>query len=142
MNRQLFPLVSVVAEAILAGCASKAPNDQTRATGSPSPTQPAITLAMPDRINGTGVLKEASPITGSQLLGTIAVKPGDLWISVTCQGDGTVRVELSPGVQLGIPCQAGKQQYSKNKDVRTSEQTLDVRVTAPETVHWAMRIEQ
>lgn len=137
-NRWLLASAALVA---LAGCASGAP-DKPAVTASPTLTASAAALGLPERVAGATVLKEISPTSGDQAPGAITAKAGDLWVSTGCQGDGTLRVELSPGMALEIPCQADKAKYSTNKDESFAGGTLDVRVTAPESVRWSLRIEQ
>lgn len=123
-------------------CTPQAPSGSTGGARTPTPTASPAALEMPERIPGTAVLKEVSPISGNQTPGEIMVQPGDLWVSATCQGNGRLEISLSPGMKLEIPCEASKPKYSKNKDARPAEQKLDVRVSAPDDVYWSLRIEQ
>lgn len=130
-------ILTATALAALAGCS--APPVSTPPT--PSPSAPP-TLGAPQHVDGTTLLAEVTPTSGHRSLGTIAVQPGDLWVSYTCIGDGDIRVELSPSIHMSDRCHAGRVQHSRNREARTTPAALDVQVIAGDGVQWALRVEQ
>jgi len=101
------------------------------------------TVGLPDGMPELGLVKEVPPTRGSRDLGIVAVGRKSLWINLNCVGDGTVKVTFGPPTNsVDIPCRPDVLTPTRNQiDVPLPEK-LPLRVDAPPSVEWSLRVQQ
>ncbi|MEV1249357.1 hypothetical protein [Nonomuraea sp. NPDC049750] len=88
---------------------------------------------------GTKSLLTAGPTKGSHIIGAVPGK-GHLWVMFDCQGAGRAEIILAPAVNLPFTCLKETLTPSLNQLNLNSKTGLTVRVQAPDSVEWALRV--
>jgi hypothetical protein len=89
-----------------------------------------------------GLAKEVPPTRGSKDVGLVSVVSNKtLWINIDCLGDGLLKLDFQQGV-FSIPCKASHLTPTRNQMKITLPSKIKVRVEAPQTVEWSLRIQQ
>ncbi|MEV0198450.1 hypothetical protein [Nonomuraea sp. NPDC050691] len=150
--RQVAPhLVSCVLACMAVACAAPTPADPTRrdASSSAVPTETAVTtrppakrvpLRLPGMDAGTKTVLKAGPTKGSMVVGDIPPGKDELWVLFNCRGDGKAEIMLEPDVQMPFTCLDGLISPIMNRLDLGQRKTLTVRVQAPDSVEWALRV--
>jgi hypothetical protein len=89
---------------------------------------------------GTKSLLTAGPTKGSRIVGTVLVGKGSVWVLFDCRGAGKVEIVLESVVNLPFTCLADSLTPTLNQLDLKSKKTLVVRVQAPDSVEWALRV--
>ncbi|GAA3152244.1 hypothetical protein GCM10010486_17500 [Nonomuraea roseoviolacea subsp. carminata] len=156
--RQAAPsLISCVLVLMAVACTPPRPADQERrgAATSAVPTErpaPTATVAstpppaertplrLPGMDAGTKTVLKAGPTKGSMVVGDVPPGKDALWVLFNCRGDGTAEISLEPGVKMPFTCLDGLISPIMNRLDLGHRKTLTVRVQAPESVEWALRV--
>jgi len=112
------------------------------ADGSSTPSTSVNSVQMPNPDPGTDTLMKASGTGNSSRSWEVDVRQGSAWIALNCLGDGTIRVSLRPAADFSITCDGSSVTPSLNKLSVSDARTWTVRISAPEAVHWAIRVSQ
>ncbi|MFC9299563.1 hypothetical protein ACFTWH_34775 [Streptomyces sp. NPDC057011] len=141
-----------------ASACTQAPGDaHTPAAARPTPsaTAPAAKLRA-EHIDGESVSQAPKPLDGTALISeadrsgnaTLPIKgkvaEGRLAIQVTCQGEGTLTVSLTPGsLQFPLTCLDRETSSTYNEiHLKQARDGAAVQVAAPAGVRWAITVEQ
>lgn len=89
---------------------------------------------------GRTTLATVSARNGGTTVATVEVGPGGLWISSDCTG-GLMTIVIDPGVRLPIQCITTGVTPSGNRIGYSTRKQLSIRVEAPASVRWNMRVE-
>ncbi|GIH28448.1 hypothetical protein Aph01nite_67580 [Acrocarpospora phusangensis] len=122
--------------------------DRPGATSSPAPPEAGIAseppppeeIRTPGIDAGTTSLLTAGPAKGSRIIGEIQGGEGTLWVMFDCRGAGTAEITLEPLATMPITCLDSLITPSMNQLDLKTKRRLTVRVQAPGSVEWAMRI--
>ncbi|GAA3610629.1 hypothetical protein GCM10022419_114550 [Nonomuraea rosea] len=121
---------------------------QRDATPSAAPTKtPATTpppkrapLRLPGMDAGTNTVLKAGPRTGSMVVGDIPPGRDELWVLFRCRGQGKAEIILEPGINMPFTCLDDMISPIMNRLDLGQRKTLTVRIQAPDSVEWALRI--
>jgi hypothetical protein len=142
---------SMVFVGLLSGCGAAHP-----APAADRPDRPAVSAAMlpadlsaavpsavllPDPDAALHTLAKIAPRTGGSALHTVQARPGQFWINVNCRGAGSVSVEFRPLDRFTVDCGA-RVQVTRNQINLVRAHRLQLRVSAPAGVEWAMLVQQ
>ncbi|MGW0810885.1 hypothetical protein [Nonomuraea sp. NPDC002799] len=145
-------LVSYVLVSITVACAASPPanpvTQQRDATPSAAPTKtPATTpppkrapLRLPGMDAGTKTVLKAGPRKGSMVVGDIPPGRDELWVLFRCRGQGKAEIILEPGINMPFTCLDDMISPIMNRLDLGQRKTLTVRIQAPDSVEWALRI--
>jgi hypothetical protein len=151
-SRQVAPLAGIVVIAgLLTACTSNpiaVPTpDRTGATSSPSPPKVEITPESPEEdIKVPGIdagetsLLTAGPTKGSRIIGEIQNNKKTIWVMFDCRGAGTAEIALEPLLTMPITCLDNTITPTLNKLDLISKGKFTIRVQAPDSVEWALRV--
>jgi hypothetical protein len=144
--------LALLAVLALAGCSARAGADTKpdRHASAPSTTASAAgeqpldagPVRVPEPQAGLTTLAHSAPASGGRRVGTVSAEAKAMWVTVLCRGGGIMKVNLEPFGAFTLNCPAGSTLPSANQIVFTRTHELDVKVEAPASVAWAMRIEQ
>lgn len=126
-----------VARSSQQGAVSPGNSSQAEATA-PPPDRPGP-LRLPGMDAGTKSLLTAGPTKGSRIIGAVPGK-GRLWVMFDCQGAGRAEIILAPAVNLPFTCLKETLTPTLNQLNLNSKTALTVRVQAPDSVEWALRV--
>lgn len=107
-------------------------------SGTPSPGHEALRL--PGVEAGTTTVLKAGPRRGSMVVGDVPPGKDELWVLFRCRGDGQAEIILEPGVSMPFTCLDDLISPIMNRLDLGRRKTLTVRVQAPESVEWALRV--
>lgn len=122
---------------------STAPPNAGSAATSPS-VPPSVTdeVGLPPAEPGRTTLLAAGPQSGAAIAGRVTTGPGALWISLDCQGDGSLVLAVGSASTSTIPCGPDLHHVLNKIDAAATAQPLGVTVETSAEVRWALRIEQ
>jgi hypothetical protein len=117
------------------GSVSQAP---VQATGMHS----AGTVEPPAAMPNLKTLIQKGTTRGSAVVGSFYGRQGQLWISFSCLGAGTAIVSYQPVGSVDIPCSDAAVNATKNQIYFPNDHQIDLHVSAPTTVEWAVLVQQ
>ncbi|MBT2233851.1 hypothetical protein [Nonomuraea sp. NEAU-A123] len=109
---------------------------------STSPPGEAGPLRVPSMDAGTTSLLAAGPTKGSRQVGVIPGGKGSVWVLFDCRGAGKAEIIVESVVNMPFTCLAESLTPTLNKLDLTSKKALRIRVRAPDSVEWALRVTQ
>ncbi|NUW43272.1 hypothetical protein [Nonomuraea rhodomycinica] len=74
------------------------------------------------------------------VIGDIPPGKDDLWVLFNCRGAGKAEIRLEPDVAMPFTCLDGLISPIMNRLDLGRRKTLTVRVQAPDSVEWALRV--
>jgi hypothetical protein len=89
---------------------------------------------------GTKTVLKAGPRRGSMTVGDIRPGKDELWVLFNCRGAGKAEILLEPGIIMPFTCLDGLISPIMNRLDLGRRKTLTVRIQAPESVEWALRV--
>ncbi|MER6578229.1 hypothetical protein [Nonomuraea sp. NPDC001023] len=109
---------------------------------SPASTPPArpAALRLPGVEAGTTTVLKAGPRKGSMVVGDVPPGKDELWVLFRCRGEGKAEIILEPGVNMPFTCLDDLISPVMNRLDLGRRKTLTVRVQAPDSVEWALRV--
>ncbi|MGW4410930.1 hypothetical protein ACWEJ6_43325 [Nonomuraea sp. NPDC004702] len=99
-----------------------------------------MTLRMPAMEAGTTTVLKAGPRKGSMVVGDIPSGKDELWVLFRCRGQGKAEIILEPGIDMPFTCLDDVISPIMNRLDLGRRKTLTVRVQAPDSVEWALRV--
>ncbi|MFB4290740.1 hypothetical protein ACBI99_24045 [Nonomuraea sp. ATR24] len=99
-------------------------------------------LRVPGMESGTKTLATAGPTWGSSVIADIRADKGSMWVMFDCRGAGTAEIALEPLVSMPFTCLDSTITPTMNQIDLKSKTRLRVRVQAPESVEWTLRVTQ
>lgn len=148
------------------GVVADTPKTTVKPAASASSVPSPVEVAVPNLDVGLTRLIDASPVTGSAPVGTTHVHAGIWWILVNCEGKGSIGVKVDPLVTFDTNCTtrcpgdsesagldlavaggsrcatAADAGHTRNQFDLNHEYDITVSVTAPDTVTWALLVEE
>ncbi|MBN6056091.1 hypothetical protein JYK22_29460, partial [Nonomuraea sp. RK-328] len=112
----------------------------TETTATTQPPAARAPLRVPGMDAGTKTVLKAGPTKGSMVVGDIPPGKDELWVMFNCRGDGKAEIGLEPGVTMPFTCLDGLISPIMNRLDLGQRKTLTVRVQAPDSVEWALRV--
>lgn len=107
---------------------------------------PAPTLAtLPDPATSGRPVVTVTATRGPAALGTVDLRPGQLWISLDCvagDGPGQLAVILGSGLRFDLECPADEVYLTRNLDEDHPGGPTGIRVETGPDVRWNLLIEQ
>lgn len=110
------------------------------ATPAATPSPGHMTLRMPAMEAGTTTVLKAGPRKGSMVVGDIPSGKDELWVLFRCRGQGKAEIILEPGIDMPFTCLDDVISPIMNRLDLGRRKTLTVRVQAPDSVEWALRV--
>ncbi|MEU6789083.1 hypothetical protein ABZ912_58725 [Nonomuraea angiospora] len=152
--RQVAPLLlSCTLVSLAVACTTSPPADPVPkprdATSSALPTETSATtppspertpLRLPGMDAGTKTVLKAGPRKGSMVVGDIPPGKDELWVLFNCRGEGKAEIILEPGVNMPFTCLSDLISPIMNRLDLGRRKTLTVRIQAPDSVEWALRV--
>ncbi|WP_433431938.1 hypothetical protein [Nonomuraea sp. CA-141351] len=152
--RQVVPLLaSCTIIGLAVACTAPPPAnpvpDRRGTTSSAVPTETAVTtppppnrtpLRMPGMDAGTKTVLKAGPRKGSMVVGDIPPGKDELWVLFNCRGEGKAEIILEPGYNMPFTCLDNLISPIMNRLDLGQRETLTVRIQAPDSVEWALRV--
>lgn len=139
----------VLSVAGLAACSgdgeSPLPPDPPPPTSPVEPAAPAQTpvLDLPELVEGLPVLWEVPPTVDDEpVVHRLEVDKGDLWVSIYCQGEGTLTLEFAPLGEFEVPCTPEIQQTKNLLEMDRAHQLTFTVTTSTGNVRWSLRVQQ
>lgn len=118
------------------------PNLGSAASPSSVPPSVADKVGLPSAVPGRTTLLAAGPQSGAAIAGRITPGPGALWISLNCQGDGSLVLTIGSASESTVLCGSQVHRSLDKIDSASQTQQLGVTVETSVEVRWALRIEQ
>jgi hypothetical protein len=87
-------------------------------------------------------LLKQEPTHGSKIVGRVNARPGALWISLSCIGDGDVTIKFEPVDQIAVPCGPSDITPTKNQINLIKSHNLTISVAANENVEWSLLVQE
>jgi hypothetical protein len=115
---------------------TEAPVETPVATPSPEPSR----LRLPGMDAGTKTVLKAGPRKGSMVVGDVPPGKDELWVLFRCRGQGKAEIILEPGITMPFTCLDDVISPIMNRLDLGERKTLTVRIQAPDTVEWALRV--
>jgi hypothetical protein len=115
---------------------SAAPAETPTTAPAPEPER----LRVPGMEAGTKSILKAGPRTGSMVVGDIPPGKEGLWVLFRCQGQGQAEIILEPDVTMPFTCLDDVISPIMNRIDLGARKTLTVRIQAPDSVEWALRV--
>ncbi|MFI7468975.1 hypothetical protein [Nonomuraea sp. NPDC049646] len=110
----------------------------TTPSSTPSPRREAVRL--PGVEAGTTTVLKAGPRKGSMVVGDVPPGRDELWVLFRCRGAGKAEIILEPGVDMPFTCLDDLISPVMNRLDLGRRKTMTVRVQAPDSVEWALRV--
>jgi hypothetical protein len=95
---------------------------------------------MPGMDAGTKTVLKAGPRKGSMVVGDIPPGKDELWVLFNCRGEGKAEIILEPGYNMPFTCLDNLISPIMNRLDLGQRETLTVRIQAPDSVEWALRV--
>ncbi|MFI6183826.1 hypothetical protein ACIA8R_50415 [Nonomuraea sp. NPDC051191] len=111
----------------------------TETPASTPPPEPA-SLRLPGMEAGTITVLKAGPRKGSMVVGDVPPGKDELWVLFRCRGEGKAEIILEPGIDMPFTCLDDVISPIMNRLDLGRRKTLTVRVQAPDSVEWALRV--
>ncbi|MFI7105998.1 hypothetical protein ACIBK9_06800 [Nonomuraea sp. NPDC050227] len=118
---------------------SASPTESPASPASTPPPRPAA-LRLPGVEAGTTTVLKAGPRKGSMVVGDVPPGKDELWVLFRCRGDGKAEIILEPDVNMSFTCLDDLISPVMNRLDLGRGKTLTVRVQAPDSVEWALRV--
>jgi hypothetical protein len=147
-SRNGSPVVAALVALVLAACTGSPP-DAGEVTGRPtgggtsgSPTTGTVSIPkVPEGDPDRRSLAEVPARRGSWTVGAVDVMPGELVLLSDCTG-GTLTLHVDPVATVPISCAANEVTPAQNVIVLKQAKHVTIRVEAPDSVLWNLRVEQ
>lgn len=118
------------------------PNTGSAATPLSVPPSVADEVGLPPAAPGRTTLLAAGPQSGVAVVGRVTTGTGALWISLNCQGDGSLVLTVGSASKFTVRCGPDVHHDLNKIDTALHAQQLGVTVETSVEVSWALRIEQ